>query len=115
MDVWTKIFGHKKYRQFVVICHPRTGSNLLSTYLNAHPNIKMHGEMFRFLHGQTIKDIYKVFHKKKKRSIKASGFKLFYTHPEDGNNEEMLRLIEGMPEPLVIHLIRKDKLAIHVS
>ena len=115
MRVWTRIFGYKGYRQFVVICHPRTGSNMLSSYLNSHPNIKMHGEMFSKLNGRSIRDIYKVFRKNKPRQIKASGFKLFYTHPEDGNQEEMLRLIERMPQPVIIHLIRKDKLRMMAS
>ena len=115
MSLWTSVFGTNSYRRFVVISNARTGSNLLYSYLNSHPNIKMYGEIFRFLDGKSIQEIYKSYFSKKLRRIKASGFKLFYTHPEDGNNEEMLQLVEQLNDPLIIHLTRRDKLNTLVS
>lgn len=115
MSIWTRIFGHKQYLRFVLICHPRTGSNLLSSYLKSHPNIKMHGEIFSKLNGKSINSIYKIFNKNKERKFKASGFKVFYSHPDDGDNEELLNLIENIPNLVVIHLTRKNKIRTLVS
>lgn len=113
--IFTRLFGQRKFKQFVVICHPRTGSNLLLSYLGTHPNIKAQGEIYKHIHGRTIQDIYKIFMRKRPWSIKANGFKIFYSHPEDGNHEELLALIDSIPDPLIIHLTRDDKFRTLVS
>jgi LPS sulfotransferase NodH len=114
-NIFTRFFGHRKYKQFVVICHPRTGSNLLLSYLGTHPNIKVQGEIFKRLNGETIKEVYNSFMRKRPGPIKASGFKVFYSHPEDGDHEQLLDLIDTIPDPLIIHLTREDKFRTLVS
>lgn len=107
----TRIFGQKSFHPFVVICHPRTGSNLLLSYLDDHPNIKARGEIFKALKGRSIKEIYSSFMHREASGVKAKGFKILYSHPEDGDPAELLRWIDGIPDMLIIHLTRSEKLS----
>jgi LPS sulfotransferase NodH len=113
--IWNRVTGHRNYRFFVVICHARTGSNLLYSYINAHPNVEMHGEIFKQLDGRDIHQVFQTFSAFKPKSIHAAGFKMFYTHPEDGDPESLLRLIESKPDPLIIHLTRQNRLRTFIS
>ena len=38
--------GHTDYRRFVVVCTMRTGSTMLGSYLDSHPNARMFFEVF---------------------------------------------------------------------
>ena len=38
--------GQSDYRRFVVLCHPRSGSNMLLDALNEHPHLVAHAEIF---------------------------------------------------------------------
>mgnify|MGYP006437466411 CR=1 FL=1 len=40
------IFDHENFTKFIVLSRSRTGSNLLISMLNSHPNISAEGEKF---------------------------------------------------------------------
>ncbi len=120
-------------RKFIILTTMRSGSTLLWRYLDGHPNIAAHGEMF--LNSLKRGDSYATFRKtslktrvlhhtsRKKmvdqyltrlfqvdEGIKAAGFKLMY--PQIFNElEEWINLNEVH----VIHLIRKNVLKIILS
>lgn len=89
---------------FVILCQPRTGSTLLHTYLNSHPNIMSYGEGVR--DGNEL-----VILKKFPRSIKSVGFKLFYEDLEKG----VFKKIINQPRIKIIHLTRNDLLRQFIS
>lgn len=102
---------------FLIISRSRTGSTLLMTSLNSHPNIMCLGERLNFLRRNEksrrrnpvsiIKNIYG----KQPGYTKAAGFKLFYSHPNDASESEreaiwaQLAAIDGLK---IINLRRKN-------
>ncbi len=110
-----RISGHTAYRRFVIICHQRTGSNLLVSLLDAHPDIECHGELFRLLGGRSVRQIDRLYFNAKPKTIRAAGFKMFYDHPHDGDPAELLKRVDEMDRPLIIHLTRDDTIRALVS
>ena len=45
-------FGHEDYVPFIVLTRSRTGSNLLVSFLNGHPDIFCEGEIFARMAGR---------------------------------------------------------------
>ncbi|WP_280564143.1 hypothetical protein [Chromohalobacter sp. 48-RD10] len=77
------VIGDNRYRKFIVLTRSRTGSNLLVSLLNSHPNISADGEIFSKLNGRDYKRIISNAFSRQPRYIKAKGFKIFYYHPQD--------------------------------
>ena len=78
-----------QYNKFVIIARSRTGSNLLRSYLNSHPNIEAHDELFRELKRKSCQEIWKGLFIKKNKKIKYVGFKIFYYHPLEGSDNSI--------------------------
>lgn len=72
------LFWNYNYKKFIIITRSRTGSNLLISLLNNHPEIEAHGEIFRRLNGKTPKEIMANYFSQKPNRIKYVGFKIFY-------------------------------------
>jgi len=107
------IKGGTNYTKFVVITRSRTGSNLLISLLNSHNDIKVFGEKFSRLEGKTTQMIYRdVFPKKSTRSV---GFKLFYYHPLDSEDNSIWDILKNDRDIKIIHLLRENLLRIHIS
>ena len=89
-----RAFGSEDYVPFLIISRSRTGSTLLMTSLNSHPNIMCLGERLNFLRRneksrkRNPASIIKNFYSKQPRYTKAAGFKLFYSHPNDASESE---------------------------
>ncbi len=49
-------FGNTDYRRFMILSRTRTGSTMLLSLLNSHPNVYAEGEIFRALNGRNYKD-----------------------------------------------------------
>lgn len=109
-----RMVGDTDYQPFIVLARSRTGSNLLNSYLNSHPNVAADGEIFGWLSGRTPQGILNSAYGKQPRHISAKGFKIFYYHPEDGGNEIWHKLL-AMPNLCVIHLKRRNILRTLVS
>lgn len=101
-----------KIVKFVLISRARSGSNLLMTLLDSHPQIKMHGEVFKRVQGLNSIDIWNSVFSKKNKVI---GFKLFYYHPIDENDKKCWEYIHKDQSVRIIHLIRKNYLRTYVS
>ncbi len=104
------------YFRYVNICHARSGSNTLLSYLSGHPHVDAHSEIFKMLNGRSIHDVYKEYFGKKKSMIRCAGCKVFYNHPFDRNPDELLQYFMDHPKPhYFIHLMRQDKLRTYIS
>jgi LPS sulfotransferase NodH len=110
----TTIFGNKNYVKFVVVTRSRTGSNLLISLLNSHKHINAQGEAFRRLNNKTSLEIYNSIFPLKSL-YKCLGFKLFYYHPLDSDDNLIWRLLEKDKNIKIIHLKRNNLLRVHVS
>ena len=109
-----KLFGHKKYKKFVVISRSRTGSTLLMALLNKHTNIICEGELFKNLDNKSCAEIWHTLYNSKNKKIKQVGFKLFYYHPFD-EDKSVWDFIKKDTDISIIHLTRKNLLKSYVS
>ena len=104
------VFGHTNYVRFILLTRSRTGSNLLLSFLNAHPEIFAEGEIFARLRGRDpIARLESAFGRQPRR-IKAKGFKLFYYHPLDVKADQLWSRLAEVNDIRVIHLTRENVL-----
>ncbi len=102
------VFGHREFVRFIVLTRSRTGSNLLLSFLNSHPNIFCEGEIFARLNGaNAISRLRRAFGKQP-RHILAKGFKIFYYHPLDADARDFWAELERRTEIRIIHLTRDN-------
>jgi len=109
------VFGHEDFIKFIVLGRSRTGSNLLLSFLNSHSGVFAKGEIFQKLRGRDRKKILASVFNRQPRHIKAAGFKIFYYHPLDGENDLLWRELLDVPGLHVIHLKRRNILNTLVS
>ncbi len=97
----------RHYQKFIILCTGRTGSTYLHTCLNSHPNVCSFGDTGLGWGEQLIKTKWKPY----ARHIHAIGMKVFY---EPGDQEVFSEM--KLPDDVrVIHLTRKDELAMYYS
>jgi len=108
-------FSSSKYKKFVVLSRSRTGSNLLISLLNSHPQVVAGGEYFRRLHGLDHNEVLRKAFSGEPFPIKAKGFKIFYYHPVDEPSSGVWDKLRAMADLSVIHLKRKNLLRTLVS
>ena len=109
------LFGNSEFRPFIVLTDARTGSNFLVSILDSHPNIRAEGELFRDLSPKLYGLALSTAFSKQPRHIKASGFKIFYSHARNGMGGGIWDHLERMEDLLVIHLKRRNLLRAFVS
>jgi LPS sulfotransferase NodH len=110
-----RVFGKTNYKKFIIITRSRTGSNLLISLLDSHPNVEANEELFNRIHGRSCKSIWnEVFCKKPKR-IKQVGFKIFYYHPLDSSDRSVWDYIKNDKSIYIIHLKRHNLLRTLIS
>lgn len=109
------IFGNTDYDKFVIVTRSRTGSNLLKSLLNSHPEIIAEGELFRRLEGRSCKDIWDNTFISRSKKVKYVGFKLFYYHPLDSDDKKVWDFIKNDENIKIIHLTRENILRTVVS
>ncbi len=144
-SAWLKdIFRGKtnqNYKKFVLLGHARTGTNLLRSYLNGHPELYCFGEIFNEQQSVAWKNENKTYSKNKSdeqienhrrnnvtdflnqfvygpqsHSIKAVGFKLFYYHAREGSWKQLWDHLKSLGTDLhIIHLEREHIFKILVS
>ncbi|MCU7555326.1 Stf0 sulfotransferase family protein [Alteromonas sp. ASW11-19] len=120
-------------KKFVILTTQRSGSTLLWRYLNQHPSIKGHGEIF--LRNTDREDSYRMYLKTRRlgliqnrlargrmidsfmktlipddRETKSFGFKLMYTQ----RNRDLTRYLKAN-DFHIIHLIRQNVLKTYIS
>ncbi len=107
--------GNNLHTSFIVISRSRSGSNLLISLLNSHPSIFVRGEEFHNLERRNPKHILDFFFKRTPKDIVASGFKVFYYHPLDGDSDILWSSILKYPNIKFIHLKRKNLIGSIIS
>ena len=103
-------FGDTNYTPFILLSRSRTGSNLLNSSLGGHPNVRVKGEHFGNLQGDTIEQRHAQVFGLQPKYIQAAGCKVFYYHPHHGDPAPLFELLKSDPRLKVIHLKRKDTL-----
>ena len=114
------IVQQEHYIPFLILCHPRSGSTLLHTYLNSHPAIVSKGERvitdLRY-HHQRIDQNYlteKVFCPQPKQ-IKAVGAKFFVNLVAYPNGRVLIDHLNDIPNLKIILLNRRNLLRVILS
>jgi LPS sulfotransferase NodH len=107
--------GQSNYRRFIVLTRDRTGSNMLMQALNSHPNIAADYEIFGKLHGESEESILDRSFGKQPFYIRATGFKIFYYHPQDAEDSPIWNMLTDMEDLHVVHLKRRNLLRAEVS
>jgi LPS sulfotransferase NodH len=124
------IAGGRGYRKFVVVGIARTGSTLLLSLLNSHPNALAFGEIFRGdgrigwdtapfgsrqspallqrIETRPIDFIEEQIFRRWPRELHAVGFKLFYYHARQGAQAAVWDTIRDDPEIAIIHIKRDN-------
>lgn len=97
------------FEKFVIICSARTGSTLLHTYLNSHPNILSYGEILRERNTKDIatnlrEDIFKSHGK----NVRAVGLKCFLSYRDDARFSDQYFEILADASIKIIVLRRED-------
>jgi len=120
------IKGQRDYIRFVILCTGRVGSNMLSSFLNSHPNLVVKGEIFGHSEMKGLKknadldlDDYlerEAYHDYP-RGITAVGYKLFYSHAKRKMPEPaaMWNHLANDKSVKIIHLTRDNILRAHLS
>jgi len=98
---------------YLILTRSRSGSNMFKDYLNSHPQIKSMAELCRTNEGldieATIKKVYD-----QTSDVDASGFKLFYYHPNGGSPSELWGRLNDISNLKTISL-RRNPLRCSVS
>lgn len=118
-------FSGRKYRKFLILSSPRSGTHMLRTSLHSHRNIVCLSEMFNPDHTlenyaftadtpeQEILDRY-IFVLQKRR-IRAVGFCLHRSDAGFGNWPHLWEKLAAMPDLVIISLRRKNLLRRYLS
>ena len=102
------IFGDENYVTFIVLSIARTGSNLLRSYLNNHPDIHVEGEILKKINSSDSQKIIDNCWSPQPKHFKAIGFKLFYSHPFDESDKNSWKPILTKRNLHIIHLKRHN-------
>jgi LPS sulfotransferase NodH len=98
---------------YLILTRSRTGSNMFKDYLNSHPKVKSMAELCRTNEGLDIEAMIKKVYDQTD-DIDASGFKLFYYHPNDGSPSEIWGRLKDISNLKTISL-RRNPLRCSVS
>ncbi len=109
------IAHHDSFTRFLVVTRSRSGSNLLMSLLDAHPNIYARGEEVNRLLNRNIKTVFDKYYFLQPKGIQAAGFKIFYYHPLDDNPERVWSYIMSIQNMKFIHLKRENLLHVIAS
>lgn len=103
------------FKPFIVLSRSRTGSNMLISFLENHPDVHAEREILNKLNGRNYKELLaKGFHRKSHK-IKASGFKIFYYHPLDDKSCPIWDDLVKIKKLSIIHLKRRNILRTLIS
>lgn len=110
----------KQYTPFVILCHARTGSTLLHTYLNSHPAIVSLGEYAGSYIKEAKGEMESCFFKNQvytayPKLIKAVGLKFFFKYRDYSRGEACIPELKEMSSLKVIILSRKNMIRTIIS
>lgn len=109
--------GNTPPTKFLILTHPRSGSNLLRRTLNTHPAICSQGELFNAgLRGDKVKNTDSVLQRAftcHDPAVQAIGFTLHYEQAVYKEINPLPKLL--IPELRIIHLWRRNLLRRYLS
>lgn len=82
--------------------------------LRSHPQVHIEGEIFKRLNGRSCKEIWEELYGNRPKKVKQVGFKLFYYHPAD-DDQQVWDFLLNDKEIGIIHLRRENMLRALVS
>ena len=111
----------RQYTPFLILTRSRSGSNLLTRTLQSHPHVIAQGEVLRtsnplpeHVEDDPVESVRRVYIPHPQH-VQAIGFKLFYTHNDDGRHEAWKWLRTQYPALKIIHLTRENRLRVRLS
>jgi LPS sulfotransferase NodH len=108
--------GHKDYVPFIVLAHARTGSNMLLSMLNSHPQVLARGEVFARVSPEDVHaTVSQTFGRRVPRRVRTVGCKVFYYHPLGDASGVLWRELDEVSDLHVVHLRRRNVLRTIVS
>ena len=131
--------GNRLYKKFIILGTGRTGSNMLMSALQAHPQVVIYGEIFNNARHDRIGSInrYPSYIKHQKalkirkeqpidfldnhifriypKSTEAVGFKFFYWHCHEHHWKCVWDHLKSMQDLKIIHIKRKNRLDTFLS
>ena len=131
------ISGSRNYNRFVIVGIARTGSTMLVSSLNAHPQALAFGELFRTPEAIgwdvppfadfTSKELLQLYRNEPCRFLetavfgrwpsrkRAVGFKIFYYHARQAPYSQVWSYLAQRDDILVLHVKRRNVLAQYLS
>ena len=130
------LVGHTGYGKFVIVSAGRSGSNMLTSLLNSHPNIHCYYEIFHDDVFQSAKNFYYPKSKKQHKfffddpqgyihdvfynryhhkNISYVGFKIIYDQTRFLGKKSIWSYLESNSDIKIIHLLRGNLLAQYLS
>jgi LPS sulfotransferase NodH len=119
--------------RFIILAHPRTGSNLLASTLKQHPLVASHGELFNDVEAKRARWAHKgrylldgedpvrfvedaIFGERRSDGARVIGFRIFYHHSTKTDHARRIwdHLIASV-DIGVVHLVRHNLLEALVS
>ena len=127
--------GQRRYNRFVIVCLPRSGSNMLRSLLNSHRQVIAFGELFNpdkpmnwALAGYSKRGPAAWLHRRDPvlflkrtvygcypRGIGAVGFKLIYDQARENGRRHLWRYLQINRDIGIVHLIRRNILRSYLS
>ncbi len=101
--------------RFIVLCRARTGSNLLMSMLEGHPQVLAYGEKLRHATAPAAEHFLERLRARRAWWIQAVGFKMFHDHPHGQPADPVWRTLEQVDDLRVVHLWRKNLLHVALS
>ena len=126
----------RTYTRYIILGHPRTGSNLLRGMLNENRHVVAFGELFRFndsigwdypghdhkvkielqlINDNPIRFLKKMVFKSFPPHIRAVGFKIFYFHAHNENWEPVWTYLRKQKDIKILHIKRENVLKTYLS
>ncbi|MGF1637692.1 MAG: sulfotransferase [Cyclobacteriaceae bacterium] len=110
---------HRSYTRFVIVSHPRSGSTLLHTLLNAHPQIHSRGEILQpYINSDIHIDASKLYEhifRPMSTNIRAVGFKFFFKYFKAPTGKAVVEELCQDKDVRIILLKRKNLLRAIIS
>ena len=103
-------FRRDAFTPFVILCSPRTGSNLLVSYLNCHTRVIARAELCRYRMGRSVEECVRPGIGPQPFHVRAAGMKVFYGHPYDDNTDALWDYLHRRTGLVIIHLTRRNML-----
>ncbi|NPD47862.1 sulfotransferase [Lentimicrobium sp. S6] len=103
-----------KKKNFVIIAHPRSGSNLLVSLLRSHPEINCKGELFNRINLVECDKLFQDYQRIDSVLIKTKGFKMPFSF-RSSNKNNIWEKVKSDESFKIIHLSRSNLLRAYVS